>query len=236
MKEILSMRLRKDPKRSESSRRWLQRQMKDPYVVRSKKEGYRSRAAYKLLELNEKYHFLKPSLTVLDLGAAPGGWTQIAVSLVKSTSQNPSVFAFDILPMEPLEGASIFEGDFMEDAVLKNLEEAIGGKVDVVLSDMAPSTTGHAATDHLRIIGMVEAAYDFARNILKPGGAFIAKVFQGGTEKDLLLLLKQDFEKVHHAKPPASRKQSSELFVIALGFGKNKFSSKEDEEKRNEKM
>ncbi|MBS0185628.1 MAG: RlmE family RNA methyltransferase [Proteobacteria bacterium] len=229
------MRLRKDPKRSESSRRWLQRQMKDPYVVRSKKEGYRSRAAYKLLELNEKYHFLKPSLTVLDLGAAPGGWTQIAVSLVKSTSQNPSVFAFDILPMEPLEGASIFEGDFMEDATLKNLEEEIGGKVDVVLSDMAPSTTGHAATDHLRIIGMVEAAYDFARNILKPGGAFIAKVFQGGTEKDLLLLLKQDFEKVHHAKPPASRKESSELYVIALGFGKRKLSSKE-EEKRNEKM
>ncbi len=227
------MRLHKDPKRSESSRRWLQRQIKDPYVLRSKKEGYRSRAAYKLLELNEKYHFLKPSLTVLDLGAAPGGWTQVAVPLVKSTSENPSVFAFDILPMEALEGAVIFEGDFMDDAVLKNLEEQIGGKVDVVLSDMAPSATGHAATDHLRIVGMVEAAYDFAQHILKPGGAFVAKVFQGGTEKDLLRLLKQDFEKVHHAKPPASRKESSELYVIALGYGKEKSVANGESAKRN---
>ncbi len=227
------MRLRKDPKRSESSRRWLERQIKDPYVLKSKKEGYRSRAAYKLLELNEKYHFLKPSLTVLDLGAAPGGWTQVSVALVKSDPQNPSVFAFDILPMEALEGALVFEGDFMEEAVLKNLEEKIGGKVDVVLSDMAPSATGHAATDHLQIIGMVESAYDFAQNILKPGGTFVAKVFQGGTEKELLFLLKQDFEKVHHAKPPASRKESSELYVIALGYGKKKVSLKKEKIKIN---
>lgn len=221
------MRLRKDPKRSESSRRWLERQIKDPYVLRSKKEGYRSRAAYKLLELNEKYHFLKPSLIVLDLGSAPGGWTQVAVSLVRSTSKNPSVFAFDILPMEALEGAIILEGDFMEENALKGLEEKMDGKVDVVLSDMAPSATGHAATDHLQIIGMVEAAYSFARNVLKTGGTFVAKVFQGGTEKDLLLLLKQDFEKIHHAKPPASRKESSELYVVALGYGKNKLVLKE---------
>lgn len=212
------VRLRKDSKRSESSRRWLTRQLKDPYVLKAKKEGYRSRAAYKLIELNEKYHFLKPNLTVLDLGAAPGGWTQVAVSLTKSSSQHPLVIGFDIQPMLPLEGALLLEGDFLEEKALRVLEETLSEKADVVLSDMAPSTTGHASTDHLRIIGMVESSYDFARTILKEGGTFVAKVFQGGTEKNLLALLKKEFEKVHHAKPLSSRKESSELYVVALGY------------------
>ena len=208
----------KNSKLSESSRRWLRRQMKDPYVLKAKKEGYRSRAAYKLIELNEKFHFLKPNLSVLDLGAAPGGWTQVAVSLVKSSPQNPRVIAFDLLPMDPLEGASCIEGDFLDPLALKKIEENLFEKIDVVLSDMAPPTTGHARTDHLRTIGMVEASFDFACQILKPGGTFVTKVFQGGTEQILLQALKKSFEKIHHAKPPSSRKESRELYMVALGY------------------
>lgn len=211
-------RLRKDPKRTDSSRRWLERQLKDPYVLKAQKEGYRSRAAYKLIELNEKYKFLLPKKKVLDLGAAPGGWTQVAINLTKSSLEHPSVIALDILPFDPIAGSIMLQADFLDEATLITLEELIGGKTDVVLSDMAPPTTGHTPTDHLRIIGMVEEAYAFARTILNSGGAFVAKVFQGGTERALLKELKQDFDRVHHAKPPSSRKESSELYVVALGF------------------
>lgn len=211
-------RLRNDSKRTASSRRWLERQLKDPYVLKAQKEGYRSRAAYKLIELNEKYKFLKPNKKVLDLGAAPGGWTQVAINLTKSSPEHPSVVALDILSFDSLPGSVILQADFLEDSTLHLLEEMVGGKTDVVLSDMAPPTTGHATTDHLRIVGMVEEAYAFARTILSFGGVFVAKVFQGGTEGDLLKELKKDFERVHHAKPPSSRKESSELYVVALGF------------------
>ncbi len=210
----------KDPlkKRTLSSQRWIARQVRDPYVMQAQKDGYRSRAAYKLLELNEKFLFLKPGQRVLDLGAAPGGWTQASIPLVQSGAKNPKVFGYDQLPMEAIPGALLIEDDFLSPGADERLETVLGGKVDVVLSDMAPSTTGHRETDHLRILGLAEAAYDFARKHLTEKGAFVAKIFQGGTEKSLLDLLKKDFQRVHHAKPKASRKESSELYVVALGF------------------
>jgi len=204
--------------RSISSVRWLQRQINDPYVARAKKEGYRSRAAYKLIELDDKYGWLKPGKTVLDLGAAPGGWTQVAVARVKSGEEKPIVIGVDILPVDSLAGALLLELDFMDDAAPDIIRSHIPGGVDIVLSDMAPNTTGHAATDHLRIMALLEAAYPFACEVLKPGGTFVAKVFQGGTEHELLQRMKKDFATVKHAKPKASRAGSSEIYVVASGF------------------
>jgi 23S rRNA (uridine2552-2'-O)-methyltransferase len=198
-----------------SSTRWLERQLNDPYVREAQRQGYRSRAAFKLIELNERFHFLKPGQTVIDLGAAPGGWSQVAAAIVGSKGK---VFALDIQPIDPLPDVVLFEGDFYDDACIDRLAAEAGGKVDIVLSDMAAPATGHAGTDHLRIIALAEAAYHFARPLLKPGGCFVAKVFQGGTERDLLALLKRDFAKVSHAKPAASRKESAEMYLVAMGF------------------
>lgn len=204
--------------RSTSSVRWLNRQLNDPYVARAKREGYRSRAAYKLIELDDKFGWLKPGKTVLDLGAAPGGWTQVAVQRVKSESDTPKVVGVDILPMDPMAGAVLIQLDFNDDNAPERIRALIPQGVDIVLSDMAPNTTGHAATDHLRIMALLELAYAFTTEVLKPGGVFVAKVFQGGTEQELLKLMKQQFASVKHAKPKASRADSSEIYVVASGF------------------
>lgn len=204
--------------RKPSSTRWLQRQLNDPYVALAKKEGYRSRAAYKLIELDDKFHFLKPGKAILDLGAAPGGWTQVAAARVKSPEKKPIVIGVDILPMPSVPGSHIMQLDFMDDAAPDKIRELIPDGVDVVLSDMAPNTTGHQATDHLRIMALIEAAYPFACEVLKTGGIFIAKVFQGGAEKELLKQMRHDFTSVKHAKPKASRSDSAEMYVVAIGF------------------
>lgn len=202
-----------------SSQRWLERQLNDPYVARSKLEGYRSRAAYKLLEVDERFGLLKPGRRVVDLGAAPGGWSQVAAARVSSSEANPLVVAIDYLGMDPIAGVVVLEKDFLDQDAPDLISRALGGeKADVVLSDMAAPTTGHRATDHLRIVALCEAAADFARDILKPGGAFLAKVFRGGTENTLLAALKHDFAKVQHVKPPASRSDSPELYLLATGF------------------
>lgn len=214
----LKTRVKTARKRTTSSTRWLQRQLNDPYVAQAKKEGYRSRAAYKLLELDDKHHWLKPGKTVLDLGAAPGGWTQVAIARVKSPGEKPVVIAVDILPMSPMAGAIMMQLDFLDEAAPDAIRAQIPAGVDIVLSDMAPNTTGHQATDHLRIMALLEAAYPFACEVLKPGGVFIAKVFQGGAETELLARMKQDFASVKHAKPKASRADSSEMYVVATGF------------------
>lgn len=209
--------------RSASSQRWLERQLNDPYVAASKREGMRSRAAYKLKEIDDKYHFLKPGQRVVDLGAAPGGWSQIAAARVKSVegqgSQQGQVVAIDYLGIEPLPGVEIVELDFTEPDAEGRLKSMLkGGGADVVLSDMAAPTVGHTRTDHLRIMGLAEAAAAFAADVLSPGGTFLAKVFQGGAERDLLAMLKRDFAVVRHVKPPASRSDSAELYVLATGF------------------
>lgn len=206
--------------RKPSSTRWLERQLNDPYVASAKRDGFRSRAAYKLIEMDDKFNWLKPGKKVLDLGAAPGGWTQVAVSRVKSGEQEPSVIGIDLLPMQPIAGAMLMKLDFMSSVALAEIRAHIKDGVDVVLSDMAPNTTGHAATDHLRIMAILEAAYPFACEVLRPGGTFVAKVFQGGTERELLAMMKRDFDVVKHAKPKASRSDSSEMYVIASGFKK----------------
>ncbi len=200
--------------RSISSTRWLERQLNDPYVAAAKREGYRSRAAFKLAELDDRFHLLARGKRVLDLGAAPGGWTQIAVA----RAGKGRVVGIDLLPIDPIPGAILFQGDFLDESVDKKLLDALGGAPDVILSDMAAPATGHAATDHLRIVALVEAAYEFAREHLAPGGAFVAKVFQGGTERELLERMKKDFASVKHAKPPASRAESAEVYVVAQGF------------------
>ncbi|MBI5164991.1 MAG: RlmE family RNA methyltransferase [Magnetospirillum sp.] len=205
-------------KRTTSSTRWLQRQLNDPYVHEAKRLGYRSRAAFKLLELDDRFHILKPGQRVVDLGAAPGGWTQVAVERVRPGPKGGTVVGLDILEWDPIPGATVLVGDFLADDSPARLIEALGGPADVVLSDMAAPTTGHPPTDHLRIIGMVEVALDFALDVLAPGGTFVAKVFQGGTERTLLDMLKRSFATVRHAKPPASRKESAETYVIATGF------------------
>ncbi|WP_207478390.1 RlmE family RNA methyltransferase [Arenibaculum pallidiluteum] len=204
--------------RKPSSTAWLQRQLNDPYVAEAKKRGYRSRAAFKLIELDDRFHLLKAGMRVVDLGAAPGGWTQISVERVKPGTGAAKVVGLDLLPMEPVPGATTFQADFLEPSAPERLRTEIGGGADLVLSDMAANTTGHAATDHLRIMGLAEAAYDFASEILAPGGAFVCKLFQGGAERDLLTRLRQDFRTVRHAKPPASRADSSETYVVAQGF------------------
>lgn len=201
-------------KRTESSTRWLQRQLNDPYVKKAKADGYRSRAAYKLIELDDRFSLIRGAKRVVDLGIAPGGWSQI----VRAKAPKAAVVGIDLLPTEPIEGVTIFEMDFLDDAAPAKLEEALGGAPDLVLSDMAANTVGHKQTDHLRTMGLVEAAAWFACETLEPGGAFVAKVLAGGTDADLLALLKKHFAVVKHAKPPASRKGSSEWYVIAQKF------------------
>lgn len=216
---MLTERVKTARKRTVSSTRWLERQLNDPYVIESRRLGYRSRAAFKLVQLDDRFHFLKPGKRVVDLGAAPGGWTQVAVERVKSLEpRGGKVVGIDILEWAPVAGATVMTHDFLDDAAPAMLKEALDGPADVVLSDMAAPTTGHPATDHLRIIHMCEVALDFALEVLAPGGIFVAKVFKGGTERELLDLLKRSFETVRHAKPPASRAESAETYVVAMGF------------------
>ncbi len=200
--------------RTASSNRWLSRQLNDPYVRQAKAEGYRSRAAYKLIELDEKFGVLKGVHRVIDLGIAPGGWSQV----VRKLRPKASVVGIDLLETDPIEGVTLLQMDFMADDAPAKLAEALGGKADLVMSDMAANTVGHKQTDHLRTMGLVEAAAWFAVEHLEPGGAFVAKVFAGGTDAEILALLKKHFRTVKHAKPPASRKGSSEWYVIAQGF------------------
>jgi 23S rRNA (uridine2552-2'-O)-methyltransferase len=200
--------------RTASSTRWLERQLNDPYVKQAKAEGYRSRAAYKLAELDERFALLKGVQRVVDLGIAPGGWSQI----VRKRAPKAAVVGIDLLPTEPLDGVTILQMDFMADAAPVALTNALGGAPDLVMSDMAANTVGHKQTDHLRTMGLVETAADFAIEVLAPGGGFVAKVLAGGTDAELLALLKRHFRTVKHAKPPASRKGSSEWYVIAQGF------------------
>ncbi len=211
----LKQRVKTAHKRSLSSQKWLERQLNDPYVARAKREGYRSRAAFKLLEIDEKYKILKPGQRIVDLGAAPGGWSQIAAKVVGPKGK---VVGIDLLPIDPMPGVEFIQLDFLDESAPGKLIEMLGGQADVVMSDMAANTTGHKKTDHLRIIGLAEAAIYFAREILAPGGAFVAKVFQGGTENQLLADLKRDFAVVRHVKPAASRADSAELYVMATGF------------------
>jgi len=216
---LLHVRVKTAAKRSTSSARWLERQLNDPYVAAAKREGFRSRAAYKLIEIDDKYRILKPGQRVVDLGAAPGGWSQVAAERVQSVNGRGQVVAIDYLGMEPLAGVEIVELDFTDPTAEARLKQLLrGGGADVVLSDMAAPTVGHAKTDHLRIMGLAESAAEFACDVLAPGGAFLCKVFQGGTEKGLLDLLKQSFSVVRHVKPPASRSDSAELYVLATGF------------------
>lgn len=209
----LSVHVKTAKSRSAASARWLARQLNDPYVVAAKQQGWRSRAAFKLLELDDRFHLIRKGMRVLDLGAAPGGWTQVAVKRGAA-----SVLAVDLLPIDPIQGAVVVQGDFTDPDMPQRLTTELAGAADLVLSDMAPNTTGHAATDHIRIVALAEMALDFALQVLSPGGSFVAKVFQGGSEKQILDLLKQKFATVRHAKPPSSRKESSELYVIATGF------------------
>ena len=206
--------------RKSSSTRWLQRQLNDPYVELANRDGYRSRAAYKLIQLNDRFQVFKPGMKVVDLGAAPGGWSQVIAGEIRSNQigSQAQVVAIDITPMDPLPGVEIIIGDFMSETAPLALKDATGGKVDVVLSDISPPLTGHSKTDHLRIVSVVEAAFNFSRENLSPGGCFLAKVFQGGTEQSLLNDIKNEFRTVKHAKPHASRSQSSEFFVVAQGF------------------
>lgn len=215
----LTTRVRTAKGRKTSSTRWLQRQLNDPYVAEAKRLGYRSRAAFKLLELDQQFKFLKPGGRIVDLGAAPGGWTQVSVEKVKAGEGRPGhVVGMDILEMEPIAGAILITHDFLDDDAPALLKDALGGGADVVLSDMAASATGHKATDHMRIMALLETALDFAYQVLAPGGAFVGKVLQGGTENDLLAAMKQNFRTVRHAKPPASRDDSAESYVVAIGF------------------
>jgi 23S rRNA (uridine2552-2'-O)-methyltransferase len=211
----LRTRLRTARGRSTGSQRWLERQLNDPYVRAAREQGLRSRAAFKLIELDERFGLLRPGARVVDLGAAPGGWTQVAM---RKAGPRGRVVALDLLPMDPLPGATVLQGDFQEPEAEAAVLAALDGPADLVLSDMAPNTTGHAATDHLRIMALAELALEFALKVLAPGGAFVAKVFQGGSERSLLEALKRNFTAVRHAKPPASRKDSAELYVVATGF------------------
>lgn len=198
-----------------SSKLWLERQLNDPYVARAKREGFRSRAAYKLIEIDDKARVLKKDMRVIDLGAAPGGWSQVAARRVGAQGR---VVAIDVLPMDAIAGVDFAQLDFLSADAPKKLQALLGGPADVVLSDMAANATGHAKTDHLRIMALVEAAADFAREVLAPGGSFLAKVLQGGTEAALLTALKRDFKSVKHVKPAASRSDSAELYLLATGY------------------
>jgi 23S rRNA (uridine2552-2'-O)-methyltransferase len=215
----LKVRVKSGKGRTLAQKRWLERQLNDPYVARAKREGYRSRAAYKLIEIDDRFKILKPGAKVIDLGAAPGGWSQVAAQRIKA-GEGGRVVAIDLLEMEPLPHVEFMQMDFLDAGAPKKLRDMLGEGADVVLSDMAANTTGHRKTDQLRIIGLVEEAAGFASEVLKPGGAFLAKVRQGGTDNDLLAMLKRDFATVKHIKPQASRQDSSELFVLATGFRK----------------
>ena len=210
--------VRTGAKRKLSSKLWLERQLNDPYVARARREGYRSRAAFKLIEIDDKYRLLKPGLVVVDLGAAPGGWSQIAARRVAAAEGKGKVVAIDLLDMPAIAGVQFARLDFLEQAAPEKLIEMLGGGTDVVLSDMAANTTGHRKTDQLRILGLVEAAAMFACEVLNPGGAFLAKVFQSGADAGLLAQLKRDFASVRHVKPASSRQDSSERYVLAKGF------------------
>jgi 23S rRNA (uridine2552-2'-O)-methyltransferase len=211
-------------RRSHSSTLWLERQLNDPYVAEAKRLGYRSRAAFKLIQLDDRFGFLLPGKRVIDLGAAPGGWTQVAVERClpkdgkSGGGKQGRVIGIDLTPMEAIPGAELLTGDFLADDATQRLKAALGGAADVVLSDMAAPATGHAQTDHLRIMGLAEAAHAFAREVLRPGGVFVTKVLQGGASRDLLLALKRDFTDVRHVKPAASRADSAEIYVVAKGF------------------
>ena len=205
-------------KRKLSSKLWLERQLNDPYVAQAKREGYRSRAAYKLIEIDDKYRILKPGLSVVDLGAAPGGWSQIAAKRVGAADGKGKVVAIDVLEMPEIAGVSFAQLDFLRQDAPEKLTAMMGGRADVVLSDMAANTTGHRKTDQLRILGLVEAAAAFATEVLNPGGTFLAKVFQSGADAELLAQLKRDFSSVRHVKPASSRQDSSERYVLATGF------------------
>lgn len=215
----LKTHLKKVKGRRASSTKWLQRQINDPYVSEAHRLGYRGRAAFKIIQLDDQFHFFKPGKRVVDLGCAPGGWSQVAVSRVHSTVANPLVVGMDLLPTQPVEGARFVQMDFTADEAPAQLQELLQGhKADIVMSDMAANTTGMHSIDHLRIMNLLEMAYDFALQILNPGGIFIAKIFQGGTENQFLAEMKKNFAVVKHAKPDASRKDSSEVYVIATGF------------------
>ena len=207
----LTVKLRTARGRSTASQKWLQRQLNDPYVRAAQQQGLRSRAAFKLMEIDDRFHLLRRGSKVIDLGAAPGGWAQVAVK------RGATVVGVDLLAIDPVPGATLLQGDFNDEAIQAQLRAAVGA-ADLVLSDMAPNTTGHNATDHIRIVTLAEAALDFALGMLSPGGGFVAKVFQGGSEKHLLDPMKRHFAQVRHAKPQASRKESSELYVVATGF------------------
>ena len=211
----LAVRVKRARRRKPSSTEWLSRQLNAPYVAEAKRLGYRSRAAFKLLQLDERFHLLATGSRVVDLGCAPGGWTQIAARRIGPRGK---IVGVDLNPTEPVPGATLLASDFRDAATAEQVRAALGGPADLVLSDMAAPATGHAATDHLRIVALAEDAFAFAATILKPGGAFVAKVFQGGAEGQLLLALKRAFAEVRHAKPAASRAESAETYVVAKGF------------------
>lgn len=215
----LKVRVKTAKGRKIGSTLWLQRQLNDPYVAQARAEGYRSRAAFKIKELHERYHLFRKGQRIVDLGAAPGGWSQVAAPIVGSTDENPLIVGIDYLEMDPIPGVILLQKDFNDEDAPAALISALGGhKADIVMSDMAAPTTGHRATDHLRIIALVELAAHFAVEVLAPGGTFIAKVFQGGTEHELLAMLKQHFATTIHAKPKASRQDSAETYLVARGF------------------
>lgn len=205
-------------RRTPAQKRWLERQLNDPYVARAKREGWRSRAGYKLIEIDDKYRLLRPGARVVDLGAAPGGWSQVAAKRVGAGEGRGRVVAIDLLDMPPIPGVDVFKLDFLDPEAAGRLTAMLSGEADLVLSDMAANATGHRQTDHLRIMGLAEAAAAFACEVLKPGGGFLCKVLRGGTEGKLLAALKQDFAQVRHVKPAASRSDSAELYLLATGF------------------
>jgi 23S rRNA (uridine2552-2'-O)-methyltransferase len=209
----LTVKLKRTAGRSVASQRWLQRQLNDPYVTAAQKQGWRSRAAFKLIELDDRFKIIKKGMRVLDLGAAPGGWTQVALDRGATR-----VVGIDLLEIPPIPGADLIQGDATDPANHIKIMELLGGKPDLFMSDMAPNTSGHAATDHIRIVALAEMALELAFEMLPPGGIFVAKLFQGGADKNLLEPMKKRFESVKHAKPPASRKESSELYVVATGY------------------
>jgi len=211
----LTVRVKSTRQRKPSSTEWLNRQLNDPFVADARRLGYRSRAAFKLIQLDDRFHLLVPGRRVVDLGCAPGGWTQVTAQRVGTQGR---IVGIDLNPTDPVSGAMVLEGDFRDPATADQIREALGGPADLVLSDMAAPATGHAATDHLRIVALAEEAFAFAETILRPGGAVVAKVFQGGTEGALLAALKRAFAEVRHAKPAASRAESAETYVVAKGF------------------
>ncbi|WP_323015390.1 RlmE family RNA methyltransferase [Devosia sp.] len=228
----LKIRVKTAKGRKVSSTKWLERQLNDPYVARAREQGYRSRAAFKIKEMDEKHRLFRKGMRVVDLGAAPGGWAQVAAKAVGSTEANPLIVGIDYLEMDPIPGVILLQKDFTDDDAPAMLVEALGGKkADLVMSDMAWPTTGHRPTDHLRIVQLVEIAADFALDVLAPGGAFVAKVFQGGTEHELLHMLKRHFKSTFHAKPPSSRSDSAEAYLVAKGFkGREETAPAEDDE------